>query len=189
MPSCSAPSPGAGRSSASGQRPDRFAFPRRNRVIAALSQAVLVVEAGARSGALITADHALEIGRDVLAVPGPIDSEASRGANALIFDGATPVLDEAGLLELLGERRAADGPGAAGAAGSEASSGAPDEAGRALLAALGAQALALDELVEAAGVDVARARSALIALELEGRVRRLDGGRYARLDPGAGRGR
>lgn len=156
-----------------GQRPDRHAFPRRNRVIAALSQAVLVVEAGQRSGALITAEHALEIGREVLAVPGPIDAEASKGTNRLIFDGAQPVLDEAGLLHLLGAHQAA-------AAADRAAGPASEGGNERLLAALGQRAMALDELADAAQVDVGRARAALIALELEGQIRRIDGGRYAR---------
>lgn len=159
-----------------GQEPDRYAFPRRNRVIAALARAVLVVEAGQRSGALITVDHALEMGRDVLAVPGPIDADASRGTNRLIFDGAQPVLDEAGLLHLLGAHDAAAAEAPAGAAG--------DGGPRRLLAALGARALSLDELAEAAGLQVGAVRAGLIALELEGQVRRVAGGRYARRLPG-----
>lgn len=63
-------------------------FPRRNRIIAALSRLTIVVEAGSRSGALITASYALAFARDVAAVPGPIDSEASAGANRLLRDGA-----------------------------------------------------------------------------------------------------
>jgi len=68
-------------------------FPRRNRIIAALASAVVVVEAPARSGALITAGHALELGREVLAVPGPIGRRTSEGTNELIRDGAGLVLD------------------------------------------------------------------------------------------------
>ena len=169
-----------------GQQPDRYTFPQRNRVIAALSQAVLVVEAGEKSGALITVEHAQDIGLDVLAVPGPIDSEASRGTNGLIFDGAQPVLDEAGLLALLGvhrprsTRRAGGGRGAGSrAAGDEAAADGASDPER-LLAALGRRALSLDELVESAGLDAGRARGGLTVLELEGRVRRVDGGRYAR---------
>ncbi|HZL99466.1 MAG TPA: DNA-processing protein DprA, partial [Planctomycetota bacterium] len=159
-----------------GQVPDRYAFPRRNRVIAALSRAVLVVEAGRRSGALITVDHALELGLDVLAVPGPIDAETSQGTNRLIFDGAHPVLDEEGLLHLLG----VDGTAGETAAGiAPAASAASAAVGRRLLAALGGRARPLDELSEAAGIDVAAARAGLVALELEGRVQRVGGGLYA----------
>jgi len=68
-------------------------FPERNRLIAALSEAVIVVQAGDKSGALITAQCALDLGRDVYAVPGPITSRASRGVNRLLFDGAIPLVD------------------------------------------------------------------------------------------------
>ncbi len=71
-----------------GTAPVPGAFPRRNRIIAAISHCTVVVEAGERSGALITADIALELGRTVAAVPGPIDAPASLGANSLLRDGA-----------------------------------------------------------------------------------------------------
>jgi DNA processing protein len=147
-----------------GTRPTRFTFPRRNRIIAALAQAVLVVEAGRRSGALITAGFALDLDREVLAVPGPIDSVQSQGTNRLILDGAHPVIDVPALLLPLG----GSGGGAARTA----------EPVHPLVAALGGRALAVDELARTAGMDVRATRSALIALELSGEVRRVDGGRY-----------
>ncbi|MCE5203293.1 MAG: DNA-processing protein DprA [Actinomycetia bacterium] len=76
-----------------GARPTRWSFRRRNRIIAALASAVLVVEAGLGSGTFSTADHALELGRDVLSVPGSILSAESRGANRLIHQGATSIAD------------------------------------------------------------------------------------------------
>jgi DNA processing protein len=72
-----------------GSPPGPGAFPKRNRIIAALSDCVVVVEAGERSGALITARLALDLGRDVAAVPGPIDSPRHAGSNQLLSDGAT----------------------------------------------------------------------------------------------------
>lgn len=78
------------------------AFPKRNRIIAALCRATIVVEAGVRSGALITAAHALELGRSVAAVPGPIDSPRSQGTNELLRDGAIVIAGVADALALVG---------------------------------------------------------------------------------------
>jgi len=86
----------------SGFRAHKGAFPRRNRIIAALAPLTIVIEAGHRSGALNTADHALNLGRTVAAVPGPIDSPQSIGSNGLIRDGATPIFDIADVLALAG---------------------------------------------------------------------------------------
>ncbi|HEX6536874.1 MAG TPA: DNA-processing protein DprA [Gemmatimonadaceae bacterium] len=85
-----------------GDRANGGSFPRRNRIIAALALATIVVEAPARSGALITAAHALELGRTVAAVPGPIDSPLSAGANELLRDGAHVVASVADALALVG---------------------------------------------------------------------------------------
>lgn len=79
-------------------------FPRRNRIIAALALGVVVVEAGLRSGALITVDHALDLGRDVFAVPGPIGVEGSRGTNRLIQEGAGLVTGAADIITELGSQ-------------------------------------------------------------------------------------
>jgi DNA protecting protein DprA len=84
-----------------GRAPEAWRFPVRNRLIAAWSEAVVVVEAGATGGALITARIALELGREVLAVPGDIDRPASVGTNLLIRDGAHPVLGVEDLLTTL----------------------------------------------------------------------------------------
>ena len=77
-------------------------FPERNRIIAALAVATIVIEAPFDSGALITANRALELGRDVAVVPGPIDSPQSQGANALLRDGAHPIVAVADALTLVG---------------------------------------------------------------------------------------
>jgi DNA processing protein len=90
-----------------GTPPEGWRFPPRNRIISGLAAAVVVVEAGTRGGALITASAALEQGTTVFAVPGDVDRESSRGCNLLIRDGAHPVLDPADLIEeialILGE--------------------------------------------------------------------------------------
>ena len=80
-----------------GERPHAGSFPQRNRLISGLARVTVVVEAAAGSGALITAEAALEQGREVLAVPGPMTSRTSVGANRLIRDGATPLLEPADL--------------------------------------------------------------------------------------------
>ena len=84
-----------------GFRAFRWNFPARNRIIAALAPATIVVEAAERSGSLITAELALELGRDVAAVPGPVSSWRSRGTNALLRDGATLIRDVQDALELV----------------------------------------------------------------------------------------
>ncbi len=85
-----------------GMRAQKGAFPRRNRIIAALAPVTIVIEAGFRSGALNTASQALELGRVVAAVPGPIDSDQSRGSNQLLRDGAVLIAATDDALALLG---------------------------------------------------------------------------------------
>lgn len=86
------------------------AFPRRNRIIAALAPVTIVIEAGFKSGALNTASQALELGRVVAAVPGPIDSEQSQGSNQLLRDGAVMIASVDDALALLGVTAAKDRP-------------------------------------------------------------------------------
>ena len=93
-----------------GTAPRREYFPARNRIISALADAVLVMEARQKSGSLITADMALEQGRDVYALPGPVDSPLSRGCNELIRQGAGILLGPEELLEELAHRRACPAP-------------------------------------------------------------------------------
>jgi DNA processing protein len=85
-----------------GMRARQGAFPKRNRIIAALAPVTIVIEAGFRSGALNTASQALELGRVVAAVPGPIDSDQSRGSNQLLRDGAVVIAAAEDALALLG---------------------------------------------------------------------------------------
>ncbi len=146
-----------------GVEPAPWRFPARNRIIAGLCRATVVVEARERSGALITADFALEEGRDVLAVPGEITSSLSAGSNALLRLGATPVTCVEDVLEMYGlEAR----PPTTDALGSVA---------RALLDRLAEQPLGADELFRAAGIEPSAGAGALIELELAGRVSHEDG--------------
>jgi DNA processing protein len=138
---------------APGVEPAPWRFPARNRIIGGLAGATVVVEARERSGALITADLALEEGRDVLAVPGEITSALSKGTNALLRSGATPLTAAADVLELFGiesESAAPDAPEAAS-----------------ILAHLPATA---DELVRLTELEPGPLAAALAELELAGLV-------------------
>lgn len=147
-----------------GTRPDAANFPRRNRILAGLARATVVVEAGRSSGALITADLALEQGRDVYAVPGNIFSPASQGTNALIKEGARPLTDPRELLEelhltLLAEQQATRAALPA------------DPTESTLLAALDSEPRHVDELARATGLPIEAVNSALVMMELKGLVR------------------
>lgn len=146
-----------------GVEPTPWRFPARNRIIAGLCQATLVIEARERSGALITADFALEEGREVLAVPGEITSSLSAGTNALLRLGATPVTRCEDVLEAYGIEPA---PAAKGTIGPTA---------EAILERLGKGALTGDEVVRASGVDPGAGAAALVELELARRVTLEDG--------------
>ncbi len=155
-----------------GERPHAGAFPRRNRLISGLAGVTVVVEAAVNSGALITADCALEQGRTVLAVPGPITSPTSLGCNKLIQQGAKPALCAADILEELG----ISPPTAAGSARRlpEDLSGLQ----QALWRALEPEAKHVDTLVacvEASGAGAAEVLTALTDLELRGLVRQQPG--------------
>jgi DNA processing protein len=162
-----------------GFRAFRWNFPARNRIIAALAPATIVVEAAERSGSLITAELALDLGRDVAAVPGPVWSWRSRGTNALLRDGATLVRDARDALELvLGtEGAAAAMKRAASEAIAPPATLAPEL--QALLAAVDDGRDSVGSL--ASDPDGAAIVSAGIAeLELLGLVRRGSGGRLRR---------
>lgn len=160
-----------------GTRVRPFHFPVRNRILAALSRGVVVVEAAARSGALITAARARELGREVLAVPGPVDRPTSSGANALLRDGATPVLEVRDIVEAVGLGELAWSGTAAGPSShrtSRAPDAAPESAEWRIWSAL-AEPGGADDLVRRVGLPAPRVLTALTRLEMSGRVRR-DGG-------------
>ena len=162
-----------------GLRPQARHFPQRNRIISGLCQAVVVVEAAARSGSLITARCALDQGREVLAVPGhPFDARAS-GCNMLIRDGATLVRGADDIISVL--ERAPEKP-AKIAVTNEVPPGPPQRARdtgrlhRDILARLGPSPLAEDQLIRDLELPAADVAPALVNLELEGKISRQPGG-------------
>jgi DNA processing protein len=154
-----------------GTPPRKPFFPLRNRVISGLSRAVVIVEAGERSGSLITARCALEQGREVLAVPGNILTGRNRGGHALLKDGAKIVESADDILEELGIRLPG-GPAPASLAGPE------DLVLRSLPAG---EACDLDAIAERTGLAPPRLLPRLFELELQGLVRRAGGGRFVRV--------
>jgi DNA processing protein len=158
---------------APGERPHAGSFPRRNRLISGLSRATLVVEAAIGSGALITAGTAIDQGREVLVVPGPITSAMSAGANRLIRDGAAPYLEPADLLQHYPEAVRFDRSGAKGAAGDLPATLSPEE--RAVARLLDASGIHLDELVLRSGLEVSATLALLCSLEIVGVARQLPG--------------
>ena len=156
-------------------------FPQRNRLMSGLARGVLVIEAAARSGSLITARLAGEQGRDVMAVPGSIHNALARGCHRLIMDGAALVESPEDVLATIGFR-APGTPGNAPARARDSGNGL-DSAEEMLLNALGFEPADLDKLVERTGLAAHSVASMLQMLELEGRIESLAGGRYSRTPP------
>ncbi|MCG8442788.1 MAG: DNA-processing protein DprA [Caulobacterales bacterium] len=165
-----------------GQPPTPRDFPRRNRLISGLSLGVVVIEAAARSGSLITARYAAEQGREVMAAPGsPLDPRA-RGTNALIRDGAALIESAADVLEVVRgarPRRALepDAPAFAGAPADEtALERAAEEVRAQVRELLSPSPVARDDLVRETGASAAAVSAALMELELAGEALQLPGG-------------
>lgn len=147
---------------APGVEPAPWRFPARNRIVAGLASATIVVEARERSGALITADLALEEGREVLAVPGEITSSLSAGSNALLRLGATPLTCVDDVFESLGLERERSRPPVDGVAAS-------------ILDLLDVAAATSDELARRARLPPEQIAAALVELELAGLAAQADG--------------
>jgi DNA processing protein len=157
--------------------PDKQTFPMRNRIVAAWSRALLVVECPAWSGSLITANLASEYGKPVFAVPGQIDKPTSAGCNQLIRDGATLVADASHILDDLGELPFARKPSAA-----EPAADIPDlpEEEAAVLAVVTADESPVDYIIERSGLPAHVVTATLMKLEMRRLVRAFPGFRYAR---------
>lgn len=177
-----------------GMEPQARHFPLRNRIISGLARAVVVVEAAARSGSLITARNALDQGREVLAVPGhPFDARAA-GCNMLIRDGATLVRNASDIIEAIGTGLHAPRDGAPSAlttAPARPALPGPEPAPRPLadisalhtriLDRLGPSPLAEDQLIRDLAMPPAHIATELLTLELEGRILRQSGGLLSRV--------
>lgn len=162
-----------------GTPPLPFNFPARNRTLAGLALGVVVVEAAERSGALITAGFAGDLGREVFAVPGRITSDQSRGPNGLIADGARLVTDWTDIVQELPEswrHRLRVSPTSCEAGVTEPETGSEEALVLARLS--GQEPRHVEELIAEAGLGAARVSTALITLELRGLARQLEGQRW-----------
>ncbi len=155
-----------------GTKPEGINFPPRNRIISGLSLATIVVEAGERSGALITAEFAVEQGREVFAVPGNVLSPASRGTNRLIQKGACPMISPQDVLDVLDLSRV------------EATKAArkvlpADTTEAKILQIMDYEPIHIDEICNETGLAIEKVSAALTMMELKGLIQHVGGMRYA----------
>jgi len=154
--------------------PNKWNFPRRNRIISGLSKAVVVVEAAKKSGALITVDFALEQGREVFAVPGRAQALSSGGTNSLIREGArliedgNDIIEELGIEKSIQKRPAKDRPAFS------------DDSEKDIYSMLTDEPCDMDTIIEALTLKPSKARVALINMEMKGLIKQLPGKLYTR---------
>lgn len=160
------------------QKPKSGLFPMRNRIISGLSLGVFVVEAALRSGAMITVGHALEQGREVFALPGPVHSTVSQGCHRLIREGAWLVESALDIYEVLREPALKIARRLAGTVSSAAPPLQNDPHASRLLEAIGEDPVTLDEIINATGFPVEQTIRILTRLELSGQLERLPGSRF-----------
>ena len=151
---------------APGSRPDRMNFPQRNRIISGMSSGVIIVEAGEKSGSLITARFAAEQGREVFVVPGNITAVQSRGANRLIRDGARPFYEKQEILDFLQTWQAAEPQKMNKPL--QAAFSTPEE--KVILDLISYEPLHIDEIVRKSGLSLSKISSSIVLLELKGLV-------------------
>ncbi len=157
-----------------GTQPEGSNFPPRNRIISGLSLATIVVEAGERSGALITADFAVEQGRDVFAVPGNVFSPASRGTNRLIQKGAYAMVSPQDVMDVLDLSQVENYK--------DARQTLPADTTEArILQVMGYEPIHVDEICQEVGLPVEQVSAALTMMELKGMVQHVGGMRYVAL--------
>ena len=156
---------------APGTPPDASNFPPRNRIISGLSLAVVVVEAGETSGALITAEFAAEQGREIFAVPGSILAPQSKGTNKLIQNGALPLLSMNDLMQALDLTRVGEHKAARKIIPA-------DETEARLMSVLGAEPLHVDEIRNQTELPIEKVSATLALMELKGMVRQVGGMNY-----------
>lgn len=161
------------------QQPTPGLFPQRNRIISGMSLGVIIVEASRNSGALHTARHAMEQGREVLAVPGRVDSLASEGCHDLIRDGVALVRNVDDVLEALGPLIEPLQIGDSATVHSPRELTLNDQE-RAILNLVTTDSQHIDELLRATAIEASRVMSTLTVLEMKRMVRRLPGGYYVR---------
>jgi DNA processing protein len=157
------------------QQPKSGLFPQRNRIISGLSLGVVLIEAGRNSGALHTARHAMEQNRDVFAIPGRVDSEASLGCLDLIRDGATLIRGVDDVLSALGPLVAPVQRTPQESVRQPAELTLSDQE-RMILNLVSAESMAVDEVIRGAKIEISRVLSTLTVLEMKRLVRRLPGG-------------
>jgi len=154
-----------------GTPPEASNFPPRNRIISGLARAVVIVEAGVTSGALITAAFAAEQGREVFAVPGSIFAPQSKGANLLIQQGARPMLDVQEILEFLNMAQVKQQRAARLVLPSDALEAQ-------LYALLGNEPLHIDDIQAQSGLPIEMVSSTLTLMEIKGLVRQVGAMQY-----------
>jgi DNA processing protein len=156
---------------APGTPPESSNFPPRNRIISGLSMAVVVIEAGETSGALITAEFAAEQGREIFAVPGNILAPQSKGTNKLIQQGALPLLSVDDIMQALNLTRVGQHKAARKVLPA-------DEIEAKLLTAIGEEPLHVDEIRNQTGLPVEKVSATLVMMELKGMVRQVGNMHY-----------
>ncbi len=153
-----------------GTKPDGINFPPRNRIISGLSRVTIVIEAGEKSGALITAKFAVEQGREVFAVPGSVLSAMSKGTNNLLAEGATPLTNPADVLKIFQMN--------ARPVNTAQTAAQPDPEAKRILSLLGTDSMHIDELCQRLDISIDKLTAQLALMELEGLVQRTHGMEY-----------